>query len=414
MELLNILAIILALSGLFSYINERFLKFPLTIGIMVLGLCLSLLLQLSSVFYPAVLTLAHRVIAQIDFSDILLEFMLSYLLFAGALHTDWNKIKTERGPVMTFATVGVLISTCMIGIGLYGLSLLFGLAVPPIHCFLFGALISPTDPIAVLGILRQSKVPETMEIKIIGESLFNDGIGIVFFLTLLEIAREGVQSISFGQVGLLLIKEIGGGVCLGLLLGYLLFLLLRKFRHDQTEVLLTLALVTGGYALANALHFSGPLAMVAAGLFVGTKERTKQREGGTSEFTFTFWETVDEILNALLFALIGLEVLVIPFETAYILVGICVIVLVIIARYISLLLPSQLAGFSKRFKPHAIRVMTWGGLRGGISVAIALSLPTEMSRSLLLSLTYLVVLFSIIVQALTLQPFIKRLQLSED
>lgn len=412
MNLVTIMAIILALSGVFSYINERFLRFPLVIGVMILGLALSIVLQLSSTLFPQVLEFALALINEIDFSELLLNFMLSYLLFAGALHADWSKIKLQKGPILLFATVGVITSSFLIASGLFYLCQWFNYPVPFIHCLLFGALISPTDPIAVLGILRQSNAPKSMEVKIVGESLFNDGVGIVVFLTVLQIARQGVDSVTVGEVAFLLVEEIAGGIFLGLGLGYIVYLLLRNFSHAQTEVLLTLALVTGGYALAGALHFSGPLAMVAAGLFLGNKERNRAAEARSPDFTFKFWETIDEVLNALLFVIIGLEVLIIPFEQKFVVLSLFAIILSLLARYLSLGIPSIIAGYRRKFMPHAVKIMTWGGLRGGISVAIALSIPPELNRPLILSLTYGVVLFSIIVQAMTLQTFFKRLNIN--
>ena len=412
MQFLNVLAVILTLSGVFSYINERYLKFPLAVGMMILGLGLSITIQISSLAFPEVSEYAQDFIRDINFSDLLLEFMLSYLLFAGALHTDWNKLKLEKIPIITFATIGVVLSTSIIACALYYLTIFTGHHIPFIHCLLFGALISPTDPIAVLGILRQAKIPESLEIKIVGESLFNDGFGIVLFLTVLGVAREGVESISVGEITFLLAEEIIGGILLGVVLGYVVSRMLRDFSHAQSEALLTLAVVTGGYAIASLLHFSGPLAMVAAGLFIGNKQRSRA-DKQSSEFTFKFWEIVDEILNALLFVVIGLEVLLIRLDAKYIVLGFFAIVITILARYISLFIPSHIGGFRKRFKPNAIQIMTWGGLRGGISVAIALSLPQSASREVILTLTYTVVVFSIMVQGLTLGPLIKRLRVAD-
>lgn len=407
MELLPLVSIILLLSGIFVYLNERFLKLPTAIGLMILGIGLSVLLQIAGFFFKEPLTFAIGVVEGVDFSNILLDFMLSYLLFAGALHTDWNKLRLAKGPVVTFATVGVVLSTFITGIATYYLLDIVGMPIPLAQCLLFGALISPTDPIAVLGILKKSNAPESLRMKIVGESLFNDGIALVTFLTILHIAKGGGKDITIEYVTELLLEEVAGGIVLGLVLGYLVYRLLRNFSHYQTEVLLTLALATGGYTLASYLHCSGPLTVVTAGLFLGSKARA--RENGNSDFTFKFWETIDEVLNALLFVLIGIEILIIPFKPGYVFIGLGAIIITLLARYISLALPSLIAGFHRYFNPHAISIMTWGGLRGGISVAIALTIPDYMNRDILLALTYTVVVFSIIAQGLSLQPVISRL-----
>lgn len=409
MDLINIFAVVLVLSAIFAYLNEKFFKFPSTIGLMILSLGFSLIIQLVGVFSHNTLAAAERMVQSIDFSDILLDFMLSFLLFAGALHVDWSKLHQSRGPIITFATAGVVLSTAIIGTILYFTVQLFSIEIPYIHCLIFGALISPTDPIAVMGVLKKAKVSELTEIKIVGESLFNDGIGVVVFITLLRIAQKGFDQISTAEIGLLFLEEIVGGIGFGLILGFVGYRLLKSIDHYQTEVLITLAMVIGGYLLANALHFSGPLAMVTCGILIGNHGREKAMSDVTMDYVFKFWEMVDVILNAALFVLIGLELLIIPFTWEHLWIGLINIPIVLIARYGSLSALSFGLGYHKQFEPKTLSIMTWGGLRGGISIALALSLPAGLNNGFFLLITYVAVLFSIIVQGLTLEPLIKRL-----
>lgn len=408
MTLLQIFSGILVLSSLFAFINERYLKMPSAIALMLMGLVFSLSIQVSGVFFPEFAIMADEILLKLDFSDVLLDFMLSFLLFAGALHTDWDKLKSARWPIISFATVGVVISTFIIGSMLYLALSFVSFELPFIYCLLFGALISPTDPIAVLGILKKAGAPESMEIKIVGESLFNDGTGVVLFIGIFHIAKAGVGEISFGELSLLFVTEIIGGIGLGLLSGYLVFNLMKIIDHYQTEVLLTLALVMGSYSLAMAFHLSGPLATVTAGLIIGNKGKSLAMSDLTLDYTFKFWEIIDEILNAALFVLIGLELLIIPFSWEYVLIGGVVVIIVLGARFISVALPSYVFGFKKQFEPRTLSIMTWGGLRGGISIALALSIPVEMNRDFIVVITYTVVLFSILVQGLTIERVIKK------
>ena len=280
--------------------------------------------------------------------------------------------------------------------------------VPYIACLLFGALISPTDPIAVLGILRKAKAPDSLEIKITGESLFNDGVGVVIFLSIYEIADIGIDNVSIWHVGQLLLEEIMGGIGLGLLLGYVGYRMMKSIDHYRTEVLISLAMVMGGYSLANYLHFSGPLAMVVAGLFIGNQAIEYAMSDTTRDYLQKFWEMLDEILNAVLFVLIGLELILIPFEMIYGLLGLIITAIVLGARYVSLAIPSFLLRFHKTFAPNALIIMTWGGLRGGISIALALSLNEAMHKSFLVAITYFVVLMSLVIQGLTIGKLVKK------
>ncbi len=411
MEILKLVSIIITLSAVLAYLNIRFLRLPSTIGVMVLSLGLSLFLLFVASATP-IDDLLKDLLVRIDFSGFLLDFLLGFLLFAGALHTDINKLKTSRGPIISFATIGILISTFVIGAAFYYLVPLFYQHIPFIYCLLFGALISPTDPIAVLSILRRAGIAESIETKITGESLFNDGVGVVVFLTLFNIAREGFGEITTAEIAILLLEEIAGGIGLGFLLGFIGFQMMKRINHYQTEVLITLALVMGGTTLAPMFHFSGALAMVVAGLFIGNKGSAEAMSEETHDYVHKFWEMVDEIMNAILFVLIGLELLIIPFQMSFLYIGIISIFIILLTRLLSLAIPSAVFKFSYEFPRNTYLIMTWGGLRGGISIALALSLTAGMHRNLIVSVTYIIVLFSILVQGLTLEKLVTRLRKS--
>ena len=335
--------------------------------------------------------------------------MLSFLLFAGAIHIDINMLKKESIAIITFSTIGVLLSTFIVGRLLYVVSQWFGLSIDFIYCLLFGALISPTDPIAVLGILKHSKIPATLEIKISGESLFNDGVAIVVFITIFEIINTGAENITFLKIAWLFLKEAAGGILFGALLGYIGFLLLRSIDNYIVELLITLAIVMGGYLLAFNLHVSGALAMVVAGIITGNKSRDKGMSVNTRDYIDKFWKMIDEVLNAILFLLIGFEMLIVPFTFTLFWLGCVAITIVLLARFISVAIPISVLKYKKTFEKNAIPILTWGGLRGGISVALALSLPESMFGDVFVSNTYIIVLFSIIVQGLTIGRFAKKL-----
>jgi monovalent cation:H+ antiporter, CPA1 family len=407
MKLFNIITILIVLSALFGYINVRFLKLPSTIGLMIIALGFTTLLIGLSFIDPTFLELEIQLVQSIDFRTVVLDIMLSFLLFAGALHTDLATLKALRRPILMFATLGILLSTALIASLFYGLTALFGIEVDFIHCLLFGALISPTDPIAVLGILKQAKVPKILEVKITGESLFNDGIGVVVFLTLFSIAQQGIENVSAGSVAFLFLEEVGGGILLGLILGYSTYWLTRSINDYETEVIITLASVMGGYLLASTLHFSGPLAIVVTGLFVGNYERERAMSDTTILYVDKFWELIDVLLNAVLFLLIGMEIVILPWEPIFIGIGAVTIVVVLLCRYVSLAGPVRLFREKLDFVPGTTLIMTWGGLRGGISIALALALLPEMNRELILTVTYVVVVFSIIVQGLSVGKLVK-------
>jgi CPA1 family monovalent cation:H+ antiporter len=402
MSLFDIIALLLTLAAAFSYLNYRYLRLPSTIGLMLIALATSLLLLglaklgLATGIEDHARALLHRV----DFSETLLHGMLSFLLFAGALFVNLGDLWQEKWAVTLLATVGVLLSTLVVGFLSAALFGWLGMEVPLVSCLLFGALISPTDPIAVLGILRRAGVAKALETKITGESLFNDGIGVVVFIALLDLAKSS-DGYALWQPLLLFVQEAVGGALFGAGAGYLAYRLLKQVDRYQVEVLITLALVTGGYALADALHLSGPIAMVVAGLLIGNHGRALAMSQETREHLDTFWELVDEILNAILFVLMGLEVLLVSFTSVYLVAGLLSIPLVLGARFLSVGLPVGLLRLRRDFSPDAVKVMTWGGMRGGISLAMALSLPPSDERELLLTVTYAVVAFSILVQGLT-------------
>ncbi|HAR67528.1 MAG TPA: sodium:proton antiporter [Lentisphaeria bacterium] len=395
------IALLLTLSALLAYVNYRWVKLPMTIGVMAVGLLLSLGLIALDAAGMDLRTPARTFLAGLHFDKVLMHGMLSYLLFAGALHINLDDLAREKTVVGVMASVGIALSTFLVGTAMYGLTQLVGIEVSYLYCLVFGALISPTDPIAVLGILKTAGTPKSLETKIAGESLFNDGIGVVIFLVLVELATG--QEASFGHIVKLFAVEGLGGVALGMVLGLCTYRLLRDVDNYQVEVLLTLALVGGGYALAMKLHTSGPIAVVVAGLFIGNHGRQFAMSAKTREHLDGFWELVDEILNVVLFVLIGLELLVLDFEPIYFGLGLAAIVIVLLARLIAVSSTVTVLRFNRQFSPHVIRILTWGGIRGGISVALALSLPPSSARDWILAVTYQVVIFSILVQGLTIK-----------
>lgn len=409
MGLFEIIAILLTLSAFFSFINYLFLRLPNTIGVMLIGLLFSLLLFAISRFAPGSKQWAVAMLLQIDFDETLLHGMLSFLLFAGALHVNINDLRQQYRIILGLATAGVVMSTLIVGSLSWGVLNLLGFNISYIYCLLFGALISPTDPIAVLGILKKADVPKSLEIKIVGESLFNDGVGVVIFLILLETVISG-EDIGIVRVLKLFVQEAIGGGLLGLGVGMLAYRMLKQVDNYQVEILITLGLVTGGYALADALHLSAPIAIVVAGLLIGNHGRSFAMSEDTRQNLDTFWELADEVLNAVLFLLIGLEVMVLNYSWLNLAAAFLGIIIVLSARLVSVSIPIHLLKRSRSFSPHVAKILTWAGLRGGISIALALSLPVSWERDVLLAITYGVVVFSIIVQGLTVSPFLGRLK----
>ncbi|MCK4742988.1 MAG: sodium:proton antiporter [Sulfuriflexus sp.] len=406
MSLLDVIAVIISLSAIFSFINHKTIRLPNTIGVMLISLLMSLLLVVVGTFFESVHQHALTLLNSIDFSRTLMDGMLSFLLFAGALHVNLNDLSKQKGVIAVLATLGVVASTFIIGGFSWMLFDLFGIQISLGYCLLFGALISPTDPIAVLGILKKAGVPKSLETKITGESLFNDGVGVVVFLALFGIVTAN-QEISGSGIALLFVEEVIGGGIMGLLLGGLAYAMLRRVDNYQVEVLITLALVMGGYSLASSLHLSGPIVMVVGGLLIGNHGRRLAMSEKTREHLDTFWELIDEILNAVLFVLIGLEVLILTSDINSWMAALVMIPLVLLARFVCVAIPVSLMKLRRSFSPNAIKIMTWGGLRGGISVALALSLPLGAERDTILIATYAVVIFSIVVQGLTIGRLVK-------
>ena len=412
MDLYNALALLLVIAAAFAYLNLRFLKMPTAIGLMVLGLVASLgLIGLAHFEVQPVLKFA-LLVNKLDFSTIVMQVMLGFLLFAGAIHVDTRSLGQLRWPVSVLALVGTPLSTGLVAGAMYLLLPWFGLPTPFIYCLLFGALISPTDPVAVLSILTKANIPKLLETKIVGESLFNDGVGVVLFVVTLEVALLGPGDVTLSHALGIFLRETVGGLALGTALGLGAAGLLRTIDNYQVEVLLTLALVAGGTALATRLHTSGPLAMVMAGLLVGHFSRSGAILSDESQdYVDKFWELIDEVLNALLFVLMGLEVLVLHIPGRTVLAGLAAIVVVLVARLAAVALPLGLLRIRSTFQAsdHSLTVLTWGGLRGGLSVALALSLPATMPRELLVGITYVIVVFSIIGQGLTIGPLVRWL-----
>ncbi len=415
MDILHLAAILLTLAALFGYVNHRFIGLPTTIGILVISILGSLaVVGAGLVGLTGARDFAVSLIRDLDFSGALMQGMLSFLLFAGALHVDLAELARHKIIIGVLATFGVVASTFMVGgAAYYVLGSMLDLGLPLITCLLFGSLIAPTDPVAVIGILKTVGVSKSLETKIAGESLFNDGVALVVFLVLLGISTGGTE-VSAGQISLLFAKEAIGGVVFGLVIGALAFYMLRGVDNYQVEVLITLALVMGGYALAAAIHVSGPLAIVVAGLLIGNHGRLFAMSEQTREHLDAFWELVDEILNAVLFLMIGLEVLALPRDFDPLLGGALMVPVVLAARLISVAVPVTVLRLVREFSPNVIKLLTWGGLRGGISVALVLSLPAGRSREVLLAVTYVIVVFSIVVQGLTLKRLVVGAESSED
>ena len=400
MALIHTLTILICLAALFSYLNHRLLKLPITIGLMAVALGFSLILLTLGKLGFGIEAEAQRFIQGIDFNEALMHGMLGFLLFAGALHVKLDALLDLKWVIGCLALVGTIVSSVVIGLLGYVLFDLVGLPLPFLYCLLFGALISPTDPIAVMGVLRQARLPKALEMKIVGESLFNDGVGVVIFLVVLNLIPKDTVHVT--DVLVLFAEEALGGAVLGLALGYLAYRMLRSVDNYQVEILITLALVMGGFGLADLLHTSGPIAVVVAGLLIGNYGRQWAMSETTREHLDNFWELLDELLNAVLFVLIGLEVLVLSFRQPYLLAGLVAIPLVLVARWVSVVFQIRLFSLVREFTARTVTILTWGGLRGGVSVALALSLPLSPSRDALITITYAVVVFSILVQGLTI------------
>lgn len=413
MTLFQIISILITLAAAFSYVNYRFIGLPMPIGVMLIALLMSIGLILFGPHAEGLQQDIEAMLSTIDFESTLLHGMLSFLLFAGALHVNLADLASQRWIIGLMATFSVIGSTFLIGFMAWGVFGMLGIDVPFIYCLVFGSLISPTDPIAVLSILKQAGAPKSLETKITGESLFNDGVAVVVFLVLAGVATGSHEATVTGVLALFLVEAIGGAI-FGLGMGWLAFWILRDIDHYTVEILVTLALTTGGYALAEVLHISAPIAIVVAGLLIGNQGRLLAMSDRTREHLDTFWELIDEILNAVLFLLIGMEVLVLSLRGEYLFASLLLIPAMLLARFICVGLPVSLLRFRREFSPHVVKILTWGGLRGGISVALVLSLPLSQVRDVLLTVTYVIVVFSIVVQGLTIGPMLKYYLGSSD
>lgn len=403
MELYYSFSVLIVLASLFAYINYRVLKLPSTIGIMVIAIIVSVtLVATGESFLPKTTSLLTRLITNFDFTEVLMGAMLNFLLFAGGIHINIKDLKEQFGPVVIFSTVGVIISTFAVGFGVYYLLPLVGIQMPLIYCLVFGALISPTDPVAVLSILKQAKVSKSLETKVAGESLFNDGMAVVVFTVVLQIAIGKEIDLNIENIGLLLLREAGGGLFLGVILGFSASRAMRIVDDYIISVLITLSVVMGGYLIARELHISAPLAMVAAGLFMGNFSESFKMKSETQDYLIKFWELIDEIMNAVLFLFIGFELLLIKDLNEYLIAGGICIMIVLLARWIAIFLPTKFMSLRYRFSPQTVKVLVWGGIRGGVSIALALSIPVNQYSQIIISITYCVVVFSIIVQGLTI------------
>lgn len=407
--MLEIAATCLVITALLAYLNHRFVGIPTTIGVMASALILSLaLIALDAMgIAQGVRQYEESFLRAIDFSDVLMQGMLSLLLFAAALHVDLTELKAYRRAVAALAVLGTVASTLVVAFGIWLVLPLAGLQLPAMYCLLFGALISPTDPIAVMGILKSAGAPKELELVITGESLFNDGVGVVIFSLLLGMLTSGLTP-TLGQGLELLLREAGGGLLFGLVLGFVTFRMLKSVDNYQVEVLLSLAAVTGGYALATRLHFSGPLAMVVAGLIIGNHGRALAMSDTTRRYLDIFWELIDEILNATLFVLIGMEVLLVVFSANLLIAAGLAVAVTLMARLLTIGLPMAALQSVMKLPMGSCKVVTWGGLRGGISVALALSLPMGPERNTVVALTYGVVVFSILAQGLSIGHVARR------
>tara|TARA_B110000263_G_C15310176_1_gene512677 strand:+ start:3166 stop:4434 length:1269 start_codon:yes stop_codon:yes gene_type:complete len=422
MDILELSTLLLLLASVFSIVNLRLLKLPQTIGLMILAIILSIIVLLIGLIFPDFLLAATSITEKFDFSTLLLKVMLPFLLFAGAISINVHELLKDKLTVLLLASFGVVFSTFSVGFGTFWLTQqsflgLSYLNLSLIDCLLFGSLIAPTDPIAVLAMVKKMNLSQSTETRIAGESLFNDGIGVVIFLTLLNIKIEGIEAVTAQSIGVLFVKEVLGGALLGAIIGYLGLKLLRYIEneHVELEVIITLSLVLIVSVIAHRFHFSGPIGVVIMGLFLNRNidldDKTDGVQKAMGDYVYKFWHLLDETLNAILFILIGLEMLAIfdGFQISYLVLSLIIIVLVVASRGLGVLIPIKILSLKKEFEKNTALIITWGGLRGGLSIALALNLPSSLGegKSLILFLTYAVVLFTILVQGLTLKRIVK-------
>ena len=398
-------SIVIVIAAVMAYINQRFLRLPNAIGVMIIAITISLALIVSNNIWPGFFTESLRRLDTVDFSQILIVSLLNFLLFAGTIRVRITDLKSQVAPILLYSTLSVILSSFIIGGLMYYILQLIGLAVPFLHCLLFGALISPTDPVAVISIMRHAGLRKSLETKFTGESIFNDGIALVLFFTILNAIRNPEEVVAFQDIGIAFLREGLGGLLLGIVIGFVASRLIKTIEASTIEVMITLAVVMGGYLLARELHVSAPLTMVAAGIVVGNYGKDTAMSDVSIDYLEKFWEVIEDILNIILFVLMGLELLFIQKFENYWWIGLIAILVVLLARFISLWIPSQLV--RQKITLQTVAFMTWGGLRGGISIALALTLTRGLHRDLFVVTTYSVVVFSIIVQGLSIERYIE-------
>jgi len=403
----TVIAILLTVTAMASYINYRYVKLPSAIGLTIITLLASFVFIMLDKIGFRTRDFTQELLATIDFNSTVMGGMIGFLLFAGGLHINAIELFRHKWSIATLSTLGVIISTTIVGFTIWSISLFFDVSIDLYHCLLFGALIAPTDPIAVLSIFKKISAPNVLTMNIAGESLFNDGVSIVLFVSLLELGAN-INEVSHSKLYFMFMQQLGGGILMGAILGFFTNFLLRKVNNFEVSVLITLSIVTGGYMVATQFGTSGPIAMVVAGLLIGLKIKEGGLSTGTARHLLIFWELIDEVLNALLFVLIGLVVFQITFTSGATIIAVIAIPVVLLARYVSVAFPITGLSLFMKFSPNTINIMTWGGLRGGISIALALSLPSGPETNELIVITYAVVVFSIIVQGLTIGPLIRK------
>ena len=408
MNIYELIAALITLTAILAFINQRYIKLPSSIGLLLASMFLSFIVLILNYYSFTFLKEISVVVNSVDFNNVLMGGMISFMLFAAAIHIPFEDLKPQKGPILVFSTIGVVLSTFIIGTLIYFVFPLIGFNITYINCLLFGALISPTDPIAVLGILKETKLPKTIEMKISGESLFNDGVAVVVFASLYQIAAFSAVDFSVSASLLMFLREAVGGILFGAAIGYIGYLMLKRINSYKVEVLITLAIVMAGFSIAQFLHVSGPLAMVAGGLLVGNLSKKDGWSKQTQEYLEKFWELIDEVLNAVLFVWIGLEILIIHPPENFLLISIAIILIIIAGRWLSISIPTFIIPLKEKIPQKTVVVMVWAGLRGGLSLAMALSLNSNMNRDLFIYLTYIVVIFTIVVQGLTLKKVVSK------
>lgn len=417
MELYYTFSVLIVLASFFAYLNVRFLKLPGTIGIMIIAMLVSVAIRLlGDQYFPETTKEFFLLIQEFDFTEILMGAMLNFLLFAGALHINISDLRDHKWPILTYASVSVVLSALIIAVLFYTVAPMLGLEIPFIYCLLFGTLISPTDPIVVLGILKEAKVPKMIETKITGESLFNDGVAVVMFAVVLKMATDVNFDATFGSIAKLFLLEAGGGILLGALLGFTASNVMKKIDDYKVSVLITLSIVMGGFLIAKELHFSSPLAMVIAGLIIGNFGKSVAMSETTRDYLSKFWELIDEILNAILFLFIGFELLMLPDLQEQLLLGVVAIFICLLARTLAIFIPASTILRKNTYSKGSLTTMVWGGIRGGVSIALVMSIPNSVGeiKDVLLEVTYIVVLFSIVVQGLTVGKVAKRVLKNDE